>query len=128
VAARLLAVVLAAVLVGAAGAATPVRVTLSAPTHTPKTTGKWSYSVHATKGGKPVAARITVQIVDPLGGVHAVDYGSSTKAIVNRPFTGTFRDYVIWSQSPPGIQLTFRVTVVAGGARKVVSYRVTPRA
>ena len=73
-----------------------VTVLLTAPGHSPKTGTHWSYSVTAKSGGKPAAAHITAQIVDPIGGVHQVDFGNTTKHLRNWPFKGTFRDFVIW--------------------------------
>ena len=49
------------------------------------------------------------------------------RKLVDWPFRGTFRDYVTWPGSSRGIPLTFRVTVVSGGAKRVLHYRVTPR-
>jgi hypothetical protein len=116
--------VAAAVLAAGASAA---RVMLTAPGHTPKINTHWNYSVTARNGGKPVAATITVQIVDPLGTAHPVQFSTSKKNIVNWPFKGTFRDYVIWPPSSAvGIALTFRVTVRSGGTTKAISYQVTP--
>jgi hypothetical protein len=104
-----------------------LKVTLAAPGHSPQIGKRWPYAVHATSGGKPVAGRITAQIVDPLGGTHPVEFGTSKKLIVKRPFTGVFRDFVIWPASSRGIPLKFRVIVTAAGARKVIDYAVTPR-
>jgi hypothetical protein len=118
------AAVAASVLASGAPAA---KVTLAAPGHRPKVDTHWNYSVSASSAGKPAAATLTVQIVDPIGGVHPVERGKSTKKIVNWPFKGTFRDYVIWPPSSAvGVPLTFRVTVKAAGKRKVISYQVTP--
>jgi hypothetical protein len=108
-------------------AAAAVVVVLSAPGHAPGTGTHWQYSVSVRSGGKPVAARITAQIVDPIGGVHPVDYGTTKKPVRNLPFRGTFRDFVIWTADSRGIPLTFRITVTSGGTKKVVSYAVTPR-
>jgi len=122
------AVLAALVLAPAAQGAAVPKVTLTAGTHTPKAKVQWRYSVHATVAGKPVAARITVQIVDPIGGSHPVEYGDTTRKIVDRPFKGTFRDFVRWPAESSGIPLTFRVTVEpTGGGKKVLTYRVTPR-
>jgi hypothetical protein len=107
--------------------AAAVKVTLSAPGHTANIGKRWNYAVHATSGGKPVAARITAEIVDPLGSAHPVDYAATKKPIVNRPFTGVFRDYVLWPGEARGIPQTFRLTVVAAGVRKVIRYSVTPQ-
>lgn len=109
-----------------AGSAAP-KVTLTAPSHTPKINVHWPYTVRATAGGKAVAGRLTVQIVDPTGGVHAVEFGKSTKKVVNWPFKGQFSDFVIWPASARGIPLTFRVTVKVGAVKKLIPYLVTPR-
>lgn len=110
------------------GAAAPVKVTVAAPGHTPKTGVRWNYTVRVTEGGKPVAGRITEQIVDPIGGRHPVQFGTSTMNITNRPFKGVFRDFIIWPASSRGVPLTFRVIVVVGKVKRVVDYAVTPRA
>ena len=126
--ATLLGAVIAALLaVAAAGGAAALKVRLEAPTHAPKIAVKWPYAVHATVGGKPARARVTAQIVDPLGGKHAVELGDTHKLVVRRPFTGVFRDFVRWPAESRGIPLTFRLTVVSGGARKVIDYKATPR-
>ena len=109
-------------LVGAPSA----NVTLHAPGHSPKIKTHWNYSVTVTKGGKPAAATITAQIVDPIGGVHIVQFGNTTKNIKAFPFSGTFRDFVIWPADSRGIPLTFRLTIKSGPTKKVIGYRVTP--
>jgi hypothetical protein len=81
-----------------------------------------------TKNGNAVAARLTGQIVDPIGGVHPVQFGKSKKNITRWPFKGVFQDYVIWPSSSRGTPLTFRLTIVVGQTKKVINYRVTPRA
>ena len=109
-------------------AAGTAKVTLTAPGHSPKIGTHWNYSVSATRSGRPAKATITAQIVDPLGTVHAVQFGKTRKNIVNWPFTGTFRDFVLWPAESRGIPLTFRVTVKVGTTRKVIDYTVTARA
>jgi hypothetical protein len=104
-----------------------VKVTLTAPTHRPRVNVHWRYAVHATRSGKPVTARITAQIVDPIGGVHPVQFGSSTRDIKNFRFRGVFRDYVIWPPESRGFPLALRLIVVGTGFRKVLTYTVTPR-
>jgi hypothetical protein len=89
---------------------------------------RWHYTVRAIRDGKPVRARLTVQIVDPIGGVHAVMFGSSTKKIINWRFRGAFRDYVIWPPESRGFPLKFRVIVSGKGFRKVITYRITSHA
>ena len=103
------------------------QVTLTAATHAPKIKTHWTYVVHASLQGKPAAARMTAQIVDPIGGVHPVLYANTKQKVVNRPFKGEFRDFLIWPASARGVPLTLRVTVRVGDAKKVVKYVVTPR-
>ena len=117
-----------AALAAATLAASPLKATLTAPSHTPKVNAHWNFVVRATSGGKPVKARLTAQIVDPIGGVHYVERGPTTQKIKNWPFTGVYRDYIIWPSSSRGIPLTLRLTVVAGAGRKVIDYPVVPRA
>lgn len=103
------------------------KVTLTAPTHTPKIKTRWYYAVRATQAGKPVAGRLTAQIVDPIGASHPVQFGTSRKNLTNWAFTGRFRDFIIWPASSRGIPLVLRVVVKVGAAKRTVSYAVTPR-
>lgn len=119
--------VAAGALAGGALAAGPLHATLTAATHTPKVGVHWRYSVHATIAGKPARARVTVQIVDPLGGKHPVGFGAKKGNVTRIPFRGTFRDFVIWPKSSVGFPLLFRVTVTAGKAKRVIDYKVTVR-
>jgi hypothetical protein len=116
-----------------AAAALPFKAKLTAATHSPKINTKWPYSVRVTTlSGKPMRATITVQIVDPLGGVHAVQLGNTTKDVTNRPFTGTFRDYVIWPPSSAttiggvSVTLVFRTIVKTAKGKVRLKYDVTP--
>ncbi len=108
----------------------PFEATLTAPTHRPKANTKWYYTVRVKSlGGKPIKARITVQIKDPLGGLHPVLYANTKKKLVNWPIDGRFRDYVIWPRSSAiGISLVLRVTVEALAHERVLTSTVTPRA
>jgi hypothetical protein len=125
--ASLLAALLAAPGAPAPAAAPKAKLTLAVPKADPKLGVRWFYTVRATAAGKPVAGVITAEIVDPLGSAHPVEYAATKKPIVKRKFRGVFRDYVLWPAEARGIPLTFRVTVAAGGARKVFLRRVTPR-
>ena len=78
--------------------------------------------------GRPIGAPIEALVVDPIGGVHAVEFGANTKKVTNVPIRGTFRDYMIFPASARGIPLKIRVTVVVGTGRSVVNYAATPRA
>jgi hypothetical protein len=84
--------------------------------------------LRVASGGKPVAAKLTAQIVDPIGGKHPVDIGLTKKPITNYPIRGVFRDFIIWPRSANGIPLTLRFDTRAGGATKTISYHVVPHA
>jgi len=125
--------VIAALAVPVGFASSPsFRATITAPGHTPKVSAKWYYVVRAVDlHGKPIPARLTMQIKDPTGQVHAVQYGPTKKNITNWAFTGSFRDYIIW---PPSSKLAdvigglvLRATVTARGGKIVLTYRVKPR-
>ena len=115
---------IAAALAAAVFASGTVTATLTTPGHTPKIRTKWYYTLRVTKDGRPAAARITAQIVDVIGGVHPVQFASTTKNITNYPIRGTFRDYVIWPPDSRGIRLTLRITVRADGTKNIVRYSV----
>ena len=120
--------VIAATLATVAIAAAPVKVTLAAPGHAPKVGTKWRYTLRVTSGGRPAAAKLTAQIVDPIGGKHAVTLGTTKKPITNYPIKGVFRDFVIWPRSSNGIPLTLRFVIRTDGQTKTVSYRVVAHA
>jgi len=107
--------------------AAPVKVTLVAPGHTPRINTHWNYVVRVSSDGKPATARVTEQIIDPIGGHHPVQFGKSTKNITNWKFTGTFRDFIIWPPESRGVPLTFHVVIVVGKTKHVLNYAVTPR-
>ena len=122
---KLGAVVLALLLVPVAGAAVGIKATLKAPGTQPKVNVKWPYSIKVTNlKGAAVRATVTAVVIDPLGTVHAMDYGPTgppnpgpPKPIKNWPFKGTFRDYMIFPSdatlaNPLG-GLTLRWTVKA---------------
>ena len=90
---RVCGVLVLAFLLVPAAAAAPPKVVFRAPTHTPKVNARWPWSVVVTTpAGKPLAGRVSVAIVDPIGGVHPVDYGCCDgKFITNVKFNGTLR-------------------------------------
>jgi hypothetical protein len=120
--------ILAAALAASMLATASVKATLTAPGHTPKINTKWRYTLVVTVGGRPAAARITAQIVDPIGGTHPVYLGATKKPIRNYPMKGTFRDYVIWPSDSRDIPLTLRFVIRAGGKLTRLNYRVVPHA
>ena len=111
-----------------ATAAAPLTVAFHATTHAPKVNAHWPWSITATSGGKPAAGTVTAQVVDPVGGIHAVEFGGvKTKFVTNVKFKGTFRDFVIYPPISKGIGVTFRVTVKTAHGKRVVNYPVTAR-
>lgn len=104
-----------------------VQVTIVGPTHTPKAGTHWNYTVRVARAGKPVAARITEQIVDPIGGHHGVQFGPTTRYIRNYPIKGVFHDYIIWPREARGITLKLLVIAKVGGKTYRKTYSVTPR-
>jgi hypothetical protein len=126
----LLVVALALMSAGvSAGASKPAfRATLKTAGHHPKVIVKWRYSVHVTDPkGKPLHARITVQLQDPFGSIHPIPFGRNTTNITNHPIFGMFRDWVNWPRSSAiGITLTFRVVVTTSLGKKLLTYPVSP--
>ena len=130
---RLVVLIAALALVPASPAASAnprtFKATFTAATHTPKINVHWPYAVKVTDlSGKPLAGRITVAIVDPLGTVHPVEFGANTTHVTNWPFKGVFRDWVLWPpESAVGVALKFRCTVKTAKGVAVLTYLVTPR-
>lgn len=116
----------AVVLAGTLLAGAPLQAKLTAPGHSPKIKTHWNYTLSVTQGGKPAAARITAEIVDPIGGHHLVEFGKSTKLIKDYAIEGVFRDYIIWPPESRGIPLRLRFTITAGKAKTTVLYAVVP--
>jgi hypothetical protein len=107
--------------------AVPFKARLIAGTHRPAINTRWPYTVKVVDlKGRPLRARISVAIVDPIGGVHPTEFYLSKKLVTNIPFRGTFRDAVRFPPESKGFPLTFRVTVKVGTATKVLKYLVTP--
>src|SRR5262249_4881981 len=112
-----------------AGAAPPFRANLRVTPHAPRVNARWPYTVRATDlAGKPIRATVTTQIVDPIGGVHPVEFDCCKKKYVtNHPFTGVFRDRIRFPPETQGIKLTVRFTVKARGGARRLTYWVEPR-
>jgi hypothetical protein len=106
----------------------PFKATLTTAGHTPKVNARWAYSVKVTDAaGKPLAARITVQTMDPLGTLHPIEFFNVKKNIVNYPFKGVFRDAITWPPASRGVPLSLRLTVKAAGGKRILRYLVTPK-
>ena len=107
------------------------RATLTTAGHTPKVLTTWKYSVRVTDpAGHPIAARITSQIVDPLGTAHLVEFDGPghNPFVKNYGFFGNFCDSVHFPKSSAvGVTLRFQVVIVTAAGRQALSYPVTPR-
>lgn len=126
---RFVAVLLVAlVLPLSAGAAAGPVVVFRATTHTPKVNAKWPWSITVTKGGKPLVGTVTAQVIDPIGGVHAVEFGGvKNRFVTNVKLKGRFSDFVIYPAISQGVRVTFRVTVKTAVGKRVVNYWVQAR-
>jgi hypothetical protein len=103
-------------------------VAIAAATHAPRVNVKWWYAVRVSdSSGMGLCARLTMQVIDPLGTAHPVQFGPTTRNIVNWPIRGSYRDYAIWPAASRGYRLTLRATVKAKGATQTASYSVVPR-
>jgi hypothetical protein len=104
---------------------------LTAATHTPKVNTTWRYSVRVTDlKGHPIWARITPQIVDPLGTKHPVEFDGTGRNpyVKNYRFFGNFCDSAIWpTNSAVGVSLKFQTVITTASGRVVLTYAVTPR-
>ena len=118
---------------GADGAAAKpaFRATLTAAGHSPKVNTTWKYSVRVTDlKGHPIWARVTSQIVDPLGTTHPVEFDGTGRNpyVKNYRFFGNFCDSAIWPPSSAvGVTLRFQTVITTAKGRVVLGYAVTPR-
>src|SRR5438034_6882627 len=116
---------------GSSGAAKPqFKAALTAAGHTPKAKSTWRYHVRVTDlKGHPIWARITSQIVDPLGRAHLVEFDGTghNPYVKNYRFFGNFCDSITWPTSAAvGVTLKFETVIAVAKGRKVLVYPVTP--
>jgi hypothetical protein len=114
------------------GASKPrFKATLTAATHTPKVMVTWRYHVRVTDPkGHPIWAKITSQIVDPLGTKHPVEFDGTghNPYVKSYRFFGNFCDSVLWPRSSAvGVTLKFQTMITTAEGRTVLTYDVTPR-
>ena len=104
----------------------PFTATLVVPGRIGKVNVSWPYVLHVTDtAGKPIKARITAQIVDPLQQPHPVEYDGTTKNIIAWPIKGEFKDDIVWPPDARGFTLTFRIIVNAKGGTATLAVPVT---
>ena len=102
-----------------------IRVELTADSHHPRVGRPWHYEVRVTSGGKPVAARIHLQILFggvPVGqvGRHRVAGGVWQETIgrgINKPFPARAK----------GIRLVFEAVARALGQTRKADYWIVVR-
>jgi hypothetical protein len=100
---------------------------LEAPTHTPRVGRRWWYVVGASApGSRRVSGRLTVAVIDPLGTAHIAKVRTTNRKLLRYPFSGRYRDFVVWPPAARGYRLKLRVTVTAQGGSKSLTYSVQP--
>lgn len=103
----------------------PIRVELTADSHHPRVGKPWHYEVRVTSGGKPVAARIHLQIL--FGGVPVGQVGR------HRVAGGVWRETLGVPGNPPfperakGIRLVFEAIARAIGQTRKADYWIVVR-
>lgn len=124
---RVLAGLVVSLALAGAAAAAPITVTITAANHAPKVNVPWAYSVKVTDGsGKTVAAKLSMVVIDPIGGVHPVEFFKKKTFVTNVAIKGVFSDKIVWPPASVGYVLKLRATAKAGGvvARKIFSLKV----
>jgi len=109
---------LAAALVAAAPASAAVRFTLTTTSKSPKAGAPWRWTVTARESGKPVAARVKLQILFGDAVVGCWQGGKMTQcsgpaagdAIA---FNGRRTGVITWTADSVGVPLTFQAVVTA---------------
>jgi hypothetical protein len=104
----------------------PIRVTISAPTHRPRVSAPWPVAVRvANAEGQPVAATLTMRILLGSSPVGEVDNGR----VYN--FVGTWREKsgeeITWPPASRGQPLRFEAIVKAQRMTVRRTWAVTPR-
>lgn len=113
---RLIAALVVSLALAGAAAAAPIKVTITAANHAPKVNVTWKYSVKVVDAsGKPVAAKLSLAVIDPVGGVHPVEFLKKKKYVTKFPISGVFSDAIIWPPASVGYVLKLRATAVANG-------------
>jgi hypothetical protein len=105
-------------------AASDPQLRVTAATNSPRAGMKWKYAVRSTPR-PPVAAKLTVRIVDTFGGKHPVGFHAKPGNIEDVAFDGVFEDAIIWPEKAVGWPLKLRAIVVVGDDTQTVDYELT---
>ena len=102
------------------------RIEILAATHRPRANAKWPVTIRVVDAaGKPLAARLKMQIVFGGSPVGSVDNGRVYR------FTGTWREQpgheITWPKAAVGQPLTFRAVVTAAGRTRSADYAIDVR-
>ncbi len=122
----LVAALLGGSVAGSAHAVGMLKVTISAPVK-PKVNVPWAYSVKVVDAsGKPVAAKLSLVVIDPLGTAHPVEFFKKKAFVTNVAIKGSFSDKIIWPPASVGYPLKLKATAKAGGvtASKILTLTV----
>ncbi len=100
--------------------------TIEATTHRPKANAKWPVTIRVTDAaGKPVAARLRMQILFGGSPVGQVDNGRVYR------FVGSWREKpgqeITWPASAAGEPLTFQAVVTVAGRTRKADYTIEVR-
>ena len=99
----------------------PLRITLTASSHTPEANEPWRYTVRVTSGAcQPVSATVQAEVRYFGEVVGAIDSGAVHKAP-----SGVWTDLFAWPSVVVGYPLTFQVVVGALGTTRRVNYPIT---
>jgi len=125
---------LATALVVAAPANAAVRFTLTTTSKTPKVGEQWRWTVTVREGGKPVSARVKLQILFGQMIVGCWTGGKMAQckngAAAGDPiaFNGRRTGVITWTADSVGVPLTFQAVVTAGKQTRRLGTPVQVRA
>jgi hypothetical protein len=110
---------------GSGEAAATIRVTISAPTHSPKVNAAWPVRITASSAGKPVSGTLTMLVLFSGQPVGKIDNG----AVYH--FHGSWQERpgnaITWPAAARDEPLTFEAVVEADGATVRKTWAITVR-
>ena len=129
---RPVAIALLVLLIAAPASAASVTATLTTSTRAPTVGEPWRYTVAVRRGGKPIAARMQLQVL-----LRGRIVGCWKEGVLARCRGGSLGDWIVfrgkrtgvfrWRADWVGTRLTFRALVEAGGRTLRLRAPVTVR-